>query len=65
MTSLAYNIGLDAFRASTLLRLYNAGNTAGAAAQFDRWSRANGRVLRGLVARREAERAVFEGHQQA
>lgn len=61
MTSLAYNIGLGAFRASTLLRLYNAGDVEGAAAQFPRWNRAGGRVMAGLVRRREAERAVFEG----
>lgn len=63
MTSLAYNIGLGAFRASTLLRLYNAGDVEGAAAQFPRWNRAGGRVMAGLVRRREAERAVFEGRE--
>jgi len=60
MTSLAYNIGLSAFQASTLLRMYNAGNKAGAAAQFLRWNRAGGRVMRGLTRRREAEKALFE-----
>lgn len=60
LTSLAYNIGLAAFQASTLLRLYNAGNKSGAAQQFARWNKAGGRVLRGLVTRRDAERKVFE-----
>lgn len=60
MTSLAYNIGLGAFRGSTLLRLFNSGETAGAAKQFDRWNRAGGRVLNGLTRRRADERAVFE-----
>jgi lysozyme len=60
MTSLAYNIGLRAFEQSTLLRLYNAGNRAGAAAQFLRWNRAGGKVMRGLTRRREAEKALFE-----
>jgi lysozyme len=60
MTSLAYNIGLGAFRGSTLLKLFNVGNKAGAAKQFDRWNKAGGRVMKGLVRRRAAERAVFE-----
>lgn len=61
MTSLAYNIGQQAFRDSTLLRRFNAGDKAGAAAQFDVWRRAGGRVMQGLVNRRADERAVFEG----
>lgn len=61
MTSLAYNIGLDAFGKSTLLRLFNEGKKDLAAKQFDVWRRAGGRVLDGLVKRRAAERRVFEG----
>lgn len=60
MTSLAYNVGLTAFRASTLLRLFNAGDKAGAAKEFPKWNRARGRVLSGLVNRRAHEREVFE-----
>lgn len=61
MVSLAYNIGVSAFRSSTLLKLFNAGDVAGAAAQFPRWNRANGRVMQGLSNRRADERRVFEG----
>ena len=61
MTSLAYNIGLGAFSGSTLVRKFNAGDKAGAAAEFPRWNRAGGRVMQGLVNRRADERAVFEG----
>lgn len=61
MTSLAYNIGLDAFGKSTLLRLFNEGKKELAAKQFDVWRRAGGRVLQGLVDRRAVERSVFEG----
>lgn len=60
MTSLAYNIGIGAFRRSTLLRLFNAGDTVGAGKQFDRWNKANGRVMKGLIRRRADERAVYE-----
>lgn len=60
MTSLAYNIGAQAFRSSTLLKLFNQGNKAGAAKQFDRWNKASGVVLNGLTKRRADERRVFE-----
>lgn len=61
MTSLAYNIGLGAFTGSTLLRKFNAGDTAGAADQFGRWNRAGGKVMKGLSNRRADEAAVFRG----
>lgn len=59
MTSLAYNIGIGAFRGSTLLRLFNAGDAKGAADQFPRWNRANGKVMEGLTRRRNDERREF------
>lgn len=63
MLSLAYNIGGGAFAASTLLRAFNAGDMAGAAAQFLAWDKAHVggvlTVLPGLAARRAAERALF------
>lgn len=59
--SLAYNIGFGAFAASTLLRKWKFGDVDGAARQFDRWSRAGGRIMQGLVNRRAAERRAFEG----
>lgn len=61
LVSFAYNVGLGAFRTSTLLRLLNAGDKAGAARQFDRWNKAGGKPLAGLTRRREAERKLFEG----
>ena len=60
LVSFAFNLGEGALAQSTLLRLLNAGDYAGAAAQFDRWNKASGRVLPGLVRRRAAERALFE-----
>jgi len=61
LASLAYNIGIGNFRGSTLLRKLNAGDRVGAAYQFLRWSRAGGRIMRGLTIRRAAERALFVG----
>lgn len=46
---------------STLLRKINAGDFAGAAAEFPKWTKAAGRELAGLVTRRAKERALFEG----
>jgi len=61
LVSFVYNLGAGNLSNSTLLRLLNAGDYAGAAAQFDRWNKAGGKVLSGLVRRRAAERALFEG----
>lgn len=56
---LAFNIGLAAFARSTLLRLMNQGDMAGAAKQFALWTRAGGRTLPGLVTRRQNELNLF------
>lgn len=54
-----YNLGAANLESSTLRRLLNAGDYAGAAEQFPRWSKAGGKVLNGLVRRRAAERELF------
>ncbi len=59
MTCLAYNIGSGHFRSSTVRRLHLLGNFQGAADAFLMWNLAGGRVVRGLVRRREAERALY------
>lgn len=59
MASLAFNIGGGAFARSTLVRLLNRGDRAGAAAEFSRYIRAGGKVVAGLVRRRQVERNVF------
>ena len=58
--SFAYNEGVGAFARSTLAQLINAGDYAGAAAQFDLWTKCAGKTLGGLVARRAKEREIFE-----
>lgn len=60
LTSIAYNIGTAALTGSTLMRKINAGDWLGAAAEFDRWNLAGGRVDPGLVKRRDREQALFE-----
>ena len=59
MVSLAYNIGMTGFRKSSALRHFNAGDKAKAAAAIKLWNKAGGKVLAGLVRRREAEVALF------
>jgi lysozyme len=56
-----FNLGGGALRGSTLLRLLNAGDHASAAEQFERWDKAGGHVLAGLLRRRLAEEAEFKG----
>ena len=53
--SFSYNVGAGAFCSSTLVRKLNAGDYPGACAELLRWTRAGGRVLPGLVTRRQAE----------
>ena len=60
LASFAFNCGVAAFAASTLLRKLNARDYVGAADEFPRWVRdAQGNVEPGLVARRAQERALF------
>ncbi len=59
--SLTYNIGPGAFCGSTLARKLNAGDYAGACAEILRWNKAGGRVLSGLVKRRQYEHAKCTG----
>ena len=59
LVSFAYNVGTGALGSSTLLRLLNKGDYAGAALQFARWNKAGGRVLNGLPRRRKAEADLF------
>jgi lysozyme len=55
----AYNVGIGAFSKSTLLRMLNAGDVAGAAEQFLRWDKVNGVSVSGLHNRRLAEQKLF------
>lgn len=59
ITSFVFNLGAPRYRASTLRRRVDAQEWALAADELLRWTRGGGRVLRGLVARRGAERALF------
>ena len=61
LVDFTYNLGPAALQGSTLLRKLNAGDYAGAAAEFPKWCHAGREVLPGLVTRRARDRAMFEG----
>ncbi|MEG9884164.1 MAG: lysozyme [Hyphomicrobiales bacterium] len=61
LVSFTYNVGSGNLKASTLRARLNRGDTQGAAAEFPKWRFAKGKVLSGLIRRRAAERALFEG----
>ena len=54
-----YNLGPTNFRNSTLLKELNSGNYTAAGKEITRWNKAGGKVLAGLVKRREAEAELF------
>lgn len=59
LVSLTYNIGATAFTNSTLLRKLNSGDFKCASEQFLVWNKGGGKVMTGLVRRREAEKELF------
>jgi lysozyme len=66
LVSFAYNEGIGGpslrgkgLLGSTLFRKHKAGDHTGAAAEFLKWNKQAGKVLRGLTRRRAAERLIY------
>jgi lysozyme len=59
-----YNIGQGNFEHSTLHKLLNAGNYKAAADEFEKWDKAGGQVVAGLLRRRVAEHELFTKGEQ-
>ena len=59
LQSFVYNLGSGRLQSSTLRRKINRGDFEGAADEFPKWRRAGGKILKGLVLRRAAERKLF------
>lgn len=59
LVSFTFNLGAGNLLKSTLLKLLNAGDYAGAAEQFERWTKSGGKVTSGLVKRRREEKEMF------
>ena len=56
-----YNLGPTNLKSSTLLQRLNEGNMADVPHQIRRWNKAGGKVLDGMIRRREAEALLFQG----
>lgn len=56
--SLAYNIGTGAFCKSSIAAYQNAGDVKGSCDRFPLYNKAGGKVVKGLIARRQKERTL-------
>tara|TARA_R110000868_G_scaffold89976_1_gene250084 strand:+ start:2780 stop:3223 length:444 start_codon:yes stop_codon:yes gene_type:complete len=61
MVSWTFNLGGGNLKSSTLLKVLNGGDYEDVPNQIKRWNKANGKVLEGLIRRREAEALLFVG----
>ena len=61
LVSWVYNLGPANLNASTMLKVLNSGEYEDVPAQMKRWNKAGGKVLEGLIRRREAEACLFKG----
>lgn len=59
LVSFSFNCGTGALKNSTLLRKLNRKDYDGAAKEFLKWNKSNGRVLNGLTKRRKEEKELF------
>ncbi len=59
LVSFVFNVGVGAFGESTLLKKLNEGRYQDVPKQLERWVKAGGRTLEGLVRRRKAEGELF------
>lgn len=59
ITDFAFNLGLGRLKASTLRKKINAQDYEGAKEELAKWVRGGGRILPGLVRRRNAEIALL------
>ena len=56
-----FNLGAGNLNSSTMLKVLNAAKYEEVPSEMKRWNKAKGKVLEGLVRRREAESLLFEG----
>jgi len=61
LVSWTFNLGGANLNASTMLKVINKGEYEDVPAQIKRWNKAGGKVLQGLIRRREAEALLFDG----
>ena len=63
LVSWVYNLGPANLKASTMLKVLNDGKYEDVPYQMKRWNKAGGKVLDGLVRRREAEALLYQGRE--
>jgi lysozyme len=61
LVSFSFNLGLGTLQRSTLRAKFNRGEYESVAEEFMKYTKAGGKVLKGLVNRRKDERALFMG----
>ena len=61
LVSWTYNLGPTNLKSSTMLKVLNEGKYNEVPDQMRRWNRAGGKVLEGLVKRRDYEARLFAG----
>jgi GH24 family phage-related lysozyme (muramidase) len=61
LVSFAFNVGLGNLQRSTVRQKYNRGDVQGAADALMDWTKAGGKILPGLVKRRQDERNLMLG----
>lgn len=61
LVSFVFNLGSAAYQRSTLRSKVNRGEHESVPSEFLRWVYANGKILKGLIARRKAEAEVYSG----
>jgi lysozyme len=59
LVSFSFNLGLGTLQRSTLRQKHNRGDYDGAAEEFLKYTKAGGKVLKGLVNRRNDERSMY------
>lgn len=59
LTDFVFNLGIGNYRTSTLCKCVNSQDWTGAKAQLLTWDHSNGKVVPGLLRRRQAEAALL------
>ncbi|WP_139412835.1 lysozyme [Bartonella mastomydis] len=59
LVSFSYNVGITAFRKSTLLKKLNNGEYEAVPTELQKWTRVGGKRIQGLVNRRAAEAGLW------
>lgn len=60
IASFVYNIGAGGFSKSSFLKLLNQGDFVNCSERMLLWNKGGGKILRGLVRRRAAEKKLFD-----